>query len=643
MKILTHREAPDTMPAWSRPLRIPEQIEITHAEPPFAFAGETFAWNLPFTLSKDVPPGADLRLQLWGGRNNKGAFFDLQTEDPDAGGYIAAVLGDGSPVRIRAAEQAGTFTLGVPEDGLRKGDLLTVRLGKGARVCESHIHDKYFVLYTRDDGPGTPAWSGGSVWGPQTWDRIVATCTMHILGGPLHHLRAYVPATVWPGEEFPLLVRPEDEIGNLSHERMGPLDVSLNGKPLSIRQSAVEGSSCLIAWASLPEEGVYRFAVRDAFSGKEARTNPVVCSAAAPPVYWGMIHGHTEMSDGTGTLARYFHQLRHEVLLDFAAPGDHDHRWETPDAFWQTTCGAVKQYHAPGEFVTLPGYEWAKWRQNGDGDRNVYYLDDDRPLYRSDDNEYPTPPDLFTALAKNGEKAIVIPHHPGHGGNWCDWKDHGPAFERLVEIFQVRGSYECSEEEGNPVPERPGLKPPRPEGYVRRALTLGWRVGFTAGGDDHGGHWGTETRQPAYKQGLMCVEAPEKTRGDIFAAMYNRRTVATTGARMLLSYRLNGQPMGSELSVTASPELCSRRKLTIQFHGTGPVERIDIIRCNNVVHSVAGEGREDIAVAWEDTEDIQHLWLPPAQFCDHPFAFYYVRVVQQDNEVAWASPVWIDP
>jgi hypothetical protein len=34
--------------------------------------------------------------------------------------------------------------------------------------------------------------------------------------------------------------------------------------------------------------------------------------------------------------------------------------------------------------------------------------------------------------------------------------------------------------------------------------------------------------------------------------------------------------------------------------------------------------------------------MPPAKFCPKPFAFYYVRVVQQDNEVAWASPVWIE-
>ena len=640
-----HRESVtlDAMPAWSRPLRIPEPVEITHAEPPFAFAGETSSWNLPFTLSKDVPPGADLRLQLWGGRNNKGGFFELQTEDPNAAGYLSAALGDGTPVRVQATEPASAFTLDVP-GGLRAGDRLTVRLGPGTRAHDGRLLNKFFILYLKDDGPGIPAWGGGSVWAPGSWERIVAACTLHILGGPLHHLRAYAPATVRPGAEFSLLIRPEDEFDNLSHERPGTPVISLDGRPLPAQISPVEDSTCLLARVSLPAEGVCRLSV--SASGKEARGNPVACSADAQPVYWGMIHGHTEMSDGTGALHQYFHQLRHEVRLDFAAPGDHDHRWETPDEFWQTTCAAVKRCHAPGEFVTLLGYEWAKWRRNGDADRNVYYRGDDRPLYRSDDGEYPAPPDLFAALAEHGERAIVIPHHTGHGGNWCDFKDHGPAFERLVEIFQVRGSFECSEKDGNPAPEDQGpwqRHPPRPEGYVRRALALGWRVGFTAGGDDHDGHWGTERRFRAYKQGLMSVEAPEKTRAAIFDAMHARRVVATTGARMLLTYRLNGNPLGSELSSSACPELASRRTLDIECHGTAPVDRIDIIRGNTVVHSIPGEDREDIAATWEDTEPLDAIMLPPAQFCDHPFAFYYVRVLQQDGEVAWASPVWVDP
>lgn len=648
--------APASLPKWQRPIRIPESIEITHTEPPFAIAGETSSWRAPFRLSKDVPPGAELRLQLWGGRNNKGHFIGAQTERPNVEGYIAAELADGSRASLRPGEHAGEYIVAIPGDGLRKGQTLTVLLGRrakdgpGIKICRERMLNKFFVLYVAPSGEtktAFPQWAGTSVWGKGTEDRIVAACSMHILGGAIRRLRAYAPSATRPGRTFSLLIRPEDEFGNLSHQELGDIRITVNGEALATDVERVPDSTCLQAKIALAREGVFRIRARETASGCNATANPTLCSETAQPIYWGMIHGHTEMSDGTGKLDRYFHQLRNEVMLDFAATGDHDHLWETPEALWRETCRAVKHWHDPGRFVTFLGYEWAKWRRNGDGDRNVYYLQDDRPIYRSDDGEHPSPPDLFRALKENSEKAIVIPHHTGHGGNFCDWKDHSPEHERLVEIFQVRGSYECSEQDGNPAPERVAGPPPYPGGWVQNALALGWRVGFTAGGDDHSGHWGTEFRfgmdATSYKQGLMSVQAGALTREALFQAMHDRRVVATTGARILLAYQLAGKPMGSELSIRDNPDMAAERTLSVEFHGAGPVERIEIIRNNRVAHSTAGEGRLDVSFTWTDAEPIEQTWLPPAKFSAHPFTFYYVRAVQTDGEVAWASPVWVYP
>jgi len=643
------RAVPNTMPAWARPIRIPDSIEITHTEPAFAIAGKTGIWRVPFKLSKDVPPGSTLKAQLWGGRNNRGMFIDSQIEHPKAEGYIAAELEDGTCIPMQVEKQPGTYVLTLPTGGLKKGQLLTILLGSqaksgaGIKACKEHVFNKFFVLCSVPvKEPNLP-----NAWTKETEDQIVAACTMHILGGKNDHIRAYVPASTRLGKIFHILVRPEDEFGNISHQKMGDLIISIDGKKIETEIEKVPNSNCLRAKVSLSAEGTYRIKVHETNSKYEAVSNPTICSAIAQPVYWGMIHGHTEMSDGTGTIDQYFHQLKNEVMMDFAASGDHDHLLETPDEFWKKICKAVKCWHKPHEFITFLGYEWAKWRKNGDGDRNVYYLDDDRPMYRSDDEEYPSPLDLFNILTQNKEKAIVIPHHTGHGGNFCDWKDHSSKYERLVEMFQIRGSYECSEQDGNPVPEKADNCLPYPNGYVQNALALGWRIGFTAGGDDHQGHWGSEFRfhkgKTDYKQGLMSVEAHEKTREAIFEAMYNRRVVATTGARMLLTYHINGTPMGSELSLKNSPNWASLRKISVEFHGTAVVDRIDITRNNSIVHSIPGNGTMDASIAWEDTDAIDKTWLSATKHCNHPFTFYYVRVLQMDGEVAWASPVWIEP
>ncbi len=644
--------SPNAIPPWSRPLRMPERIPLTHADPPIAIAGEFSTLRVPLQLSKDVPPGAVLKLQISGKRNNRGDFPGVQAKDPKANGYVSAQLDDGTPIAIKTTQQPATFSLFVPSGGLHKGQKITVVLGdrsqgaKGVRADNGHVLNKFFVLYDdpgQNGKPHPPQWAGGSVWNDQSQKTIVAACTVHIIGGHTDHLRAYAPSTAQPRRPVVVLVRPEDRFSNLAHDDLGPITISLGGKPLEATFQRVPGSVCVRATVSLPSEGVHRLQVRDATSGLQAIANPTRCSNDATPVYWGMIHGHTEMSDGVGHIDDYFHQLKDEVLLDFAASSDHDHLFETPDAYWAITCQAVKRWNKPHEFVAILGYEWAKWRRNGDGDRNVYYATDDRPMYRSDTGEYPSPPDLFAALHKAHEKAIVIPHHPAHGGNFCDWKDHDPEYERLVEICQVRGSYECAPEDGNPLPEKPGTPAPFPTGYARNALATGWRVGFTGGGDDHAGQWGTEFRFGDYKQGLMSVEAPEKTREAVFQAMYDRRTVATSGARILLSYHLNERPIGSELNLKDQPGLAAERRLVVEFHGTAPAATVDIIRNNQVVHSEPGNGRTDLTFTWCDTTPLEKTWMPAAKYCDHPFTFYYVRVIQSDHEVAWASPVWVDP
>ena len=90
------------------------------------------------------------------------------------------------------------------------------------------------------------------------------------------------------------------------------------------------------------------------------------------------------------------------------------------------------------------------------------------------------------------------------------------------------------------------------------------------------------------------------------------------------------------------PELAICRRLDIEFHGTAAIDHVDVIRNNAVVHSASATNDKDLCVTWQDRDHMDDIWLPAAKFCDHPFAFYYVRAVQQDGEVAWASPVWID-
>jgi len=634
------------VPDWRRPVRIPADVPLGGTDPPFAIAGQKGTWRATLRLARAVPAGAILKLETASPRNNKPAFVGDQVERTDADGYLTLHGERGLHLAMSADEEPGRYVVQVPGSGLEAGHVLRLILGDrsggggGMQMPTARALDKFVLLYVARDAGDRPG-----TWSLSSAEQIVAVCSMHILGGPIHHLRAYAPSQVRPGQPFYVLVRPEDQFSNLSHELLSGADVLIGDESLETEQEPVAQSSCLRLRTALPQEGVHRLRIVGRPGRWEAITNPIVCPAEGPAcrTFWGMMHGHTEISDGRESLDRYFHQLRYEAALDFAATADHDGLHETPDVLWQQVCRAVEEWHAPGTFVTFLGYEWARWRRNGDGDRNVYYLHDHRPMFRSDDRECPTPPDLFRAL--QNEQAIIVPHHPANPGNWCDWKDHDPEHERLVEIYQALGSYECAAADGNPLPQR-HEKPLFERGYVRDALAMGWRVGFAGGGDDHSGHAGTEFPfdggHDGRKAGLMAVLAAERTREAIWDALWNRRVIATTGPRILLDYSLNGHAMGSELTLAAEPRLAHSRRLRVCYHGTAPVERIEIIRNNRIAHSVRPRATLDCEVEWEDVEELDGLWMPPAKFWPKSFCFYYVRALQADGEMAWASPIWIE-
>lgn len=634
-----------------RPLRIPEEVPLGIADPAVAKAGEEGSWTGEFVLAKEVPAGQVLWLQIYGGRSNKGTWANLQVDDESKEGYVALRRASGKKLQPRAvSNDGGMIVFELPDEGLKSGERLIMELGgpKGTIAPRVSQPNKFFLLVmaSPEDKLALNCLAGN------TLDRIVGACLMHIVGNDAERIRAYAPSHAVAGQEISILVRPEDKCRNVASTELGPLVVRLDGKELEVRRAPIRDSTCcVLGGIVLPKEGIYRLEVEDTSSGFETVTNPIECLPASPPagILWGLIHAHTEISDGCASLDHCYTYMRDACGLDFGATGDHDHLWETFDAMWRLTQEAAAKYNEPGRFTTFLGYEWAKWRRKGYGDRNVYYLHDRRPMFRSDDANYPTPTDLFKAL-KN-ETALVIPHHPAEIRNHCDWKDHDPEKERLVEIYSFWGNSERSVTQGNPFPVK-GLNRTDPDsgenplGFVQRALECGWRVGFTAGSDDHFAHPGDMTVHGTkpwdYQGGLTAVYAAENTRESIWKALYDRRCYGTTGARIILNFELDGHPMGSELLLSAHPELASTRKLKASVHGAAEIKRVEIVRNNQEVHVLRPDSL-DVTFDWADTEALADVNLPAALHSPVPFTFYYLRVTQTDGEMAWSSPIWISP
>ena len=162
-------------------------------------------------------------------------------------------------------------------------------------------------------------------------------------------------------------------------------------------------------------------------------------------VYWGDLHGHSTVSDGDPTPAKYFLYGRRAAKLDFLALTDHS--CDISAAEWTQVQQAAEQHDVPGTFVSLIGYEWS---DKNKGHRTVLlptlssgpaYGDPYYQQYLGQWQNIQCPQENFVSyeefwtkvLAQDG---IVDAAHPTLGSNF-DWNYHNGGVELLAEI--VRG------------------------------------------------------------------------------------------------------------------------------------------------------------------------------------------------------------
>jgi hypothetical protein len=342
-------------------------------------------------------------------------------------------------------------------------------------------------------------------------------------------------------------------------------------------------------------------------------------------IYWGDLHSHTHYSsDGVGH--NNFEYARYTSGLDFYAMTDHS----SPDGIgpntpevWAEYSALVDKYYDPGKFVTLHAYECSLGSPYGH--HNVFF--------RGRPTGLPVPEgmglfNLWQSL-RAGE-ALTIPHHTGKMPSPIFWYPHNAELDRNIEIYSAHGLSEAfnpwhplSFERSMFTDPSKSVQGPQ---YAQDAWMQGLELSTIASSDDHRSHPG----QPQY--GLAAVAATALTREAVFEGLYDRRTYGTTGARILLDFRIDDQPMGRRLVSASSP------RFQIEAHGTDTVELVEILRYSKSDRNFA------VIVTL-------HPQMPDFVWTGHDLTFgedsiYYLRLRQASlvrNRIvmAWSSPIWI--
>ena len=555
----------------------------------------------------------------------EGDWTTPQCENPTAPGY-ATVKTTGKAKAVLAIVPQPKFPdlpqtpsrciqVTIEETHLLPGEELIIIFGDtsggGQGMCAQHISQlgMEFSVLVDHDGNGH-------------WTLLPDSPRLDILGGPATRLRAYTPSIVQPGEEFSLSIRPLDEYGHLATGFDSTFEITSNHPTSGLSTVTKQDIHNL----HFETAGVHRFNI---LSGAlQTESNPVLVNSKKPALklFWGDVHGHSNLSDGLRSPDDYYQYARDISRLDFAVLTDHEPGFgprgrelvadgQDPVNLWGISHMKAMAYHEPGRFVTFSGYEWTSGRY---GHKCVYYLTDDQPVFSAWDPESDTPEKLYKVL--RGRSAMVVTHHPAGGPAPAELSLIDPAREPLVEIYSCHG---CSDAPGI---GRPLWRLTEGRGfYVQEALNQGYHFGIIAGSDTHTSDPGNPlVKHPLFphphRVGIMAVYAKELTRQAIWEALWARRVYATTGERILLDFKIDGHSMGEDLTLRKPPLV----HMTVA--GTAPLAQVELIRNGQVIMSRLKPGL-DLELDWQ--EDQVHV------------GYYYLRVTQEDGEMAWSSPIWV--
>jgi len=587
-------------------------LELAQDEQATVVAGTPRRWTIVYEAGEEgVQPGGFVRLtvpQFWG-------WSGVQSSDPRSYGYTTGTT-EAEGVELEVFEARGWWIdFRVRGRALARGERVRIVYGAGPALA---IADRYAER-------GAQLWISVDGDGDGYATVLPDSPTVDVLAGPPASLRLILPSTAEPGDEVPLRIALLDGQGNAGTQFTGEVALSVLPDGMSTPETvaftrADRGLRKLEL--SPADPGVYRVLANADLGGfsVQAVSNPLLVEHGVAPIRWGDFHGHSNVSDGTGTPEDFLLYARDVAGLDAVALTDHDH-WgmlfldEHPE-LWEEVQTISNRFDDPGTFVSIVGFEWTSWIH---GHRHVLYFDGSGPMLSSIDPEVETPAQLWKAL--RGEQALTFAHHSAGGPIATNWDfAPDPELEPVTEVASVHGQSEAAD-----APYR--IYSALAGNFVRDALDRGYRLGFIGSGDSHDAHPGLAQIASPSGSGIAALLTDDLTRAGVYRALRERRSYATNGERIVLRFAIDAHRMGS--TITARTGEPGTHLLYVRAIGTAPLAGIDVVKNGQVLQTIPGEQRFELTAT---------LGLEPLA----PGDYVYVRVIQLDRGCAWSSPIFVE-
>ena len=590
--------------------------------------------------SAEIAVGAGMRIELpVAYLETKPYYWDQpQTELQEGRGYIEASTTGNSSVALKVYGSNGRIVeCVVKEKPLKPGEAIYLNY-------QGIVQSFTWKLLVRAQ------WRKAA---NEPWQNIGVFPEIRILPQQAATILIVTPSDVQRAIPFDLAVVLLDKFGNRAIGYRGTITFSstdINATfPKSYTFTGMDSGIHIFPGISYDNPGFQNI---QATAGKlKSYHNYSFVSAPAPE--FKRLFGDTHFHTGTGagnrgftmrgpggdhrghftTVSEAYRYARDVIRLDFASASEHDNKLFTRAA-WDKSQEIADSFNSPGKFTTFFAYEWTSPATSGQGHHVILYKDRGNSVLSY--SKYPTKQDLWEALNRQNMPAIMIPH--------CMWTqpDHG-IWDQVNNKYRVIGEIYSLWNNRFLLP--PGDDTQRFELGIndlwsyQYAWANGNKIGVIGSSDNHTGHPGANnfTTQNVHSGGLAVVLTEDNNRGDIWNALQNRRTYATTGTRIYLDFTCDGHPMGSEYATDKSP------LISVKVAGTNKIEAIEVIKFDG----------KKYRTIYTDKPGSQ---ISMFQFKDNDFSadsMYYVRVKQVDEiwrsnwaygnaEMAWSSPIWVN-
>lgn len=513
-------------------------------------------WTVSYTVgSYGMDVGGGLKI----GTRRQSDFGTPQLEEPQAPNYVSAKCSTASALRLRFDPRGHTrpfravIVVELANGPLYPGETITVILGDTSAGSPGMMAQSFpeeqcgFAVFV------DPISSG-------VYKRVYQeTPFIRVVPGASQQLTLQAPSTAIVDQPFRVQVRGNDKFGNPTAVNAGNLVLD-SEPPVHFSLTEGDGRAKWLENVTLSSTGVRRLTLC-AGSRVVATSNPIAVRPTQKEyrLYWGDTQAQTASTVGIGTVDEYYRFARDLAGLDFVTHQGND--FMLSDADVDEVRRETKKFHRPNHFIPFFGYEWSGATGAG-GDRNVLYLDDDGPVYRSsgwqlEADEYDPASERVSAKAaqdafrrfvrQQGDSVLLVPHI---GGRRSDVAVQDAELEPVFEICSCHGIFEWR---------------------LYEALARGLKLGVLGASDDHTGRPGLafpSTPEMTIRGGLGAVLATQLTREGIFEALKARRCYGTTGARILLDVRAADHPMGSAFEIDTPPRIIA------SVHGTAPLEEV---------------------------------------------------------------------